>query len=90
MFRATTDGLVVLAGHARTGRSSTLAAMMADRIAGTPLHVAWIGDPPAFQPPTGLARVTTFAVDVDTPSVPAAIREAHRLDVDALFLDPLH
>ena len=34
--------------------------------------------------------MTTFAVDVDTPSVAAAIQEADRLDVDALFIDPLH
>lgn len=34
--------------------------------------------------------MTTFAVDVDTPSVAVAIQEARRLDVDTLFVDPLH
>jgi len=90
VFGDTGDGLVLLAGRTGTGRSSTLAALLADRIASAPIHVAWIGDPPVFYPPTGRGRVTTLAVDVDTPSVADAIREAHRLDVDAIFIDPLH
>jgi twitching motility protein PilT len=90
VFRETTDGFVLLAGRAHTGRSSTLSALLADRVAARPVHAAWIGDPPVFEPPEGIGRVTTFAVDVDTPSVAAAIGEASRLDVDALFVDPLH
>jgi twitching motility protein PilT len=90
VFRETTDGLVLLAGRAKTGRSSTLAAMLADRVAESSVHAAWIGDPLVFRPPMGRGRVTTLVVDVDAPSVAGAIREAQRLDVDALFIDPLH
>ncbi len=55
---------------------------MADRLAEAPVHVAWIGDSPTFLPPTGRGRVTTFVVDVDTPSVAVAICAAGRHYVD--------
>jgi twitching motility protein PilT len=79
-------GLVVITGPARSGRSTTLAALV-DAINGDrPCHIVTIEDPIEFLHRHRRAIVNQRQVGDDTGSVSRAVRQAMRQDPDVLVV----
>jgi len=82
-------GMVLVAGPAGCGKSTTLAALI-QRINETrPEHVVTIEDPIEYVFPPGRCNVTQRQVGPHTRSFPAALRAALREDPDVILLSEL-
>jgi twitching motility protein PilT len=79
------NGLVLVAGSASSGRSSTIAAMIGHVNAGFPKHVVTIEDPIEFVHEDARASVSQREVGLDTPSLEAGLSAALRQDPDLIM-----
>ena len=82
-------GLVLVTGATGSGKSSTLAAMLAHLNATRASHVLTIEDPIEFIHPPGRCLVHQREVGVHVPSFDAALRAALREDPDVILLGEL-
>jgi twitching motility protein PilT len=86
---AARDGLVLVTGSTGSGKSTTLAAMIAEIRARRGGHVLTIEDPIEFVHPPGPGLITQREVGRDTPSFAAALRQALRQDPDVVLVGEL-
>jgi twitching motility protein PilT len=80
------NGLVVVAGPARSGKSTTLAALLDHLNRTRALHVVSIEDPIEVQHQQHVSLVNQREVGTHTRSVAAALRSALRQDPDVLMI----
>ena len=82
-------GLVLIAGERRSGKSSTLAALIDHRNATAPGHVLTIEDPIELLHAPKQCVVTQREIGVDTRSYADALRNAPRQAADLLMIDAI-
>lgn len=82
-------GLVVVAGCARQGKSSTLAAMVGHLSARHAWHLVTIEDPIELVHEDGRASVSQRQVGTDTASFAEGLRAALLADADAVMLSAI-
>jgi twitching motility protein PilT len=82
-------GLVILAGTAGSGKTSTLAAFVGQINATLPRHILSVEDPVEFLHEDNRSSVSQREIGVDTPDFPTAVRAASRQDPDVLLLSAL-
>ncbi|HEX7155258.1 MAG TPA: PilT/PilU family type 4a pilus ATPase [Thermoanaerobaculia bacterium] len=80
------DGLVLVTGPTGSGKSTTLAAMLAEISEHEPLHVVTIEDPIEFLFQDRTAAISQREVGTDTPSFKEALRNAMRQDPDIIMV----
>ncbi|MBP7146755.1 MAG: PilT/PilU family type 4a pilus ATPase [Acidobacteria bacterium] len=80
------QGLVMLTGPTGSGKSSTLAALLTEIIERRLVHIVTVEDPIEFLLTDGLAAVTQREIGSDTPTFPAALRNALRQDPDVIMV----
>jgi twitching motility protein PilT len=85
-FAALDQGLVLVTGPTGSGKSTTLASMIAWINAHRPLHVLTIEDPIEYVHQHKRAAVNQREVGPDTPSFSDALRSALREDPDVLLV----
>lgn len=83
------SGIVLCAGPAGSGKSTTLAALLAERIAARADHVVTLEAPIEHVLPEGRALVTQREVGPHSASFPRALRAALREDPDVIALTDL-
>ncbi len=79
-------GLVLVTGPAGSGKSTTLAALLAQITSRRRAHVVTIEDPIEYRHAPGQSLVEQVEVGRDTPSYEAALRAALRQDPDVLLV----
>jgi twitching motility protein PilU len=79
-------GLVLVTGHAGTGKSTTLAAMVDYRNAHKDGHIVTVEDPIEFLHADKRSIVSQREVGTDTPSFAVALRAALRQTPDVLLI----
>jgi twitching motility protein PilT len=79
-------GLVLLTGPTGSGKSTTLASIIARINQTRSVHVLTIEDPIEYVHEHGLSAVTQREVGTDTPSFERALRSALREDPDVLLV----
>jgi len=83
------DGLIVVAGPAASGKTTTVSAMV-DRINATAArHIVTIENPIEVLHADKLLLVSQREVGTDTPEIGEAIRRAGRQDADVIFVSEL-
>jgi twitching motility protein PilT len=82
-------GLVLVTGATGSGKSTTLAALVAAINATRPVHILTIEDPIEFLHQDQTAVVTQREVGIDVPSYAAGLRSALRQDPDVILLGEL-
>jgi len=82
-------GLVLVAGGAGSGKTTTLAALTDRLAAERACHVVTIEDPVEFQLRDRRSVVAQREVGLDAPSAAAALRAAARQDADVLMVGDL-
>jgi twitching motility protein PilT len=80
------DGLVLVTGPTGSGKSTTLAAMIAYIGESEPLHVVTIEDPIEFLFIDKIAAISQREVGTDTPNFREALRNAMRQDPDVIMV----
>ncbi len=80
------SGLVLVTGPSGNGKSTTLAALVAELTARRELHVITLEDPVEFVLPPGKGLVTQREIGVHTRSFAEALRAALREDPDAVMI----
>jgi pilus retraction protein PilT len=80
------DGLVLVTGPTGSGKSTTLAAMIAHIGETEPLHIVTIEDPIEFLFIDKIAAVSQREVGTDTPNFREALRNAMRQDPDVIMV----
>jgi len=83
------EGLFVVAGGAASGKSTTLAAMIAHVRDHAPRHVVTVEDPIEFLFGDGRASISQREVGTDADSAPAAIRAALLQDADVVMVSSI-
>lgn len=79
-------GLVLLTGPTGSGKSTTLASVIARINATRALHILTIEDPVEYVHEHGLSAINQREVGVDSPSFERALRSALREDPDVLLV----
>jgi twitching motility protein PilT len=79
-------GLVLVTGPTGSGKSTTLAALVAHMNATRDVHIITVEDPIEYVYPHGRALISQREVGVDTPSFADALRSALREDPDIMLL----
>ncbi len=82
-------GLVLVTGPTGSGKSTTLAAMVAHINQSRPGHILTIEDPVEFVHEPARCQVTHREVGVDTPTFADAIRSAGRENADVILVGEL-
>lgn len=77
-------GLVVVAGGAGSGRTTTVAALLDDLVGQRPVRLTTIEDPVEYLLKDRRGVVVQREVGTDVPSVTTALRAAARQDLDVL------
>ena len=88
-FAQASQGLVLVSGPTGSGKSTTLASMIAWIAANQAKHVITIEDPIEYVHRHGRSVVNQRAVGEDAPSFPEALRSALREDPDVLLVGEL-
>ncbi len=83
------DGLVLVTGATGQGKSTTIAALLAEVNKGARLHIVTIEDPLEFLLPVGQSLVIQREVGADTESFKSALRAALRQDPDVIMVGEL-
>ncbi len=78
------SGLVVIAGGAASGRTSTVAALLDDLVGQRPVRLVTVEDPVEYLLKDRRGVVVQREVGTDVPSASAALRAAARQDLDIL------
>jgi len=79
-------GLVLVTGPAGSGKSTTLATLLALVTARRRAHVITIEDPIEYRHPAGISLVEQIEVGRDTPSFADALRAALRQNPDVILV----
>jgi twitching motility protein PilU len=82
-------GLVLVVGAKRSGRSSTIAALIDHRNTSQPGHILTIEDPIEHLHAHKQCLVTQREIGSDTPSYATALRSAASLAPDLIFVDQI-
>ncbi|MCP4600580.1 MAG: PilT/PilU family type 4a pilus ATPase [Proteobacteria bacterium] len=82
-------GIVLVSGATGTGKSTTVASILAGMAANRNLHIVTIEDPIEFIIPDGQSIVSQRAVGTDVESFDKALEAAFREDLDVLFIGEL-
>jgi twitching motility protein PilT len=80
------QGLVLITGPTGSGKSTTLAAMIAWINANRPVHILTIEDPLEYVHRHGIGIVNQREIGEDADSFPEALRSALREDPDVLLI----
>ncbi|MCU1455390.1 MAG: Type pili twitching motility protein PilT [Acidimicrobiales bacterium] len=83
------DGLVVVAGPAASGKTTTVSAMLDHVNSTVAKHIVTIEDPIEVLHADRQSIVSQREVGTDTPDVAEAIRRAGRQDADVIFVSDL-
>jgi twitching motility protein PilT len=83
------SGLVLVTGPTGSGKSTTLAAMLAHINHGRSGHILTIEDPVEFVHQPAKCQITHREVGLDTPSFADAIRSAGRENADVILVGEL-
>jgi len=81
-----TQGLVLVTGPTRSGKSTTLAALVQHINQTEPVHILTVEDPIEFVYPTGRALINQREVGTHTKSTANALRAALREDPDVIVV----
>jgi pilus retraction protein PilT len=79
-------GLVILSGQAGSGRSTSMASLLADLIQQAPYRILTLEDPVEFKAPAGQAMVSQREIGKDTADFEAGLKAARRQDPDIVML----
>jgi twitching motility protein PilT len=85
-FSTKTRGLVLVVGAAGNGKSTSLAAMIAEMNRSRALHIVTIEDPIEFLHRDDKSSISQREVGFDTPTFASALRAALRQDPDVILL----
>lgn len=88
-FTSLRSGLVLIAGATGSGKSSTLAAIVAEISSTHPYHIITLEDPVEFFHKHGKGLVNQREVGSDTPSFAEGVRAALREDPDVIVIGEL-
>jgi twitching motility protein PilT len=80
------NGMVLVVGAAGTGKSTSVASMIADLNATRALHIVTVEDPIEFLHRDNLSSVSQREVGIDTDSFATALRGALRQSPDVIFI----
>ena len=80
------DGLVLVTGPTGSGKSTTLAGMIAEISDREPLHIVTIEDPIEFLFSDRTAVISQREVGTDTPNFKEALRNSMRQDPDVIMV----
>lgn len=80
------NGMVLLCGATGSGKSTSIAAMLAHLNATRALHIVTIEDPLEFLHRDQSCSISQREIGIDTPSFAAALRAALRQDPDVIFV----
>jgi twitching motility protein PilT len=80
------SGLVLVTGPTNSGKSTTLAACIADMAQSSPRHIITVEDPVEFIFEHHQSIITQREVGIDTPSFPQALHQALRQSPDVIFI----
>lgn len=83
------DGLFLIAGPQRSGRTTTLHAILGELMAAKPVHVVRVVRSVDYDLPPGKGAVTTLRVGRDTPSLLAGLGAAPGLAPRIVAIDDL-
>jgi twitching motility protein PilT len=83
------NGLVLVAGATGSGKSSTLAGIVAEISSTRPYHIITLEDPVEFLHKHGKGIVNQREVGADTPSFADGVRAALREDPDVIVIGEL-
>ena len=86
---ALTDGLVLVAGATGSGKSTTLAALLADIVAARPVHAISLEDPVEFLHAPSKGVVTQRELGTDFPDFAEGLRAALRQAPQVLLVGEL-
>ena len=82
-------GLVLVAGPTGSGKTTTLAALVADINNREQRHVVTIEDPVEYEHPHGTCVVEQVEIGIDAPDFPTALRSALRQAPEVLVIGEL-
>lgn len=85
-FTSLRQGLVLLTGPTGSGKSTTMAALVALVNDSRPVHILTIEDPIEYLHPNRRAVVSQREIGTDSPSFARALRSALREDPDVILL----
>ncbi|MDP9036850.1 MAG: PilT/PilU family type 4a pilus ATPase [Myxococcota bacterium] len=80
------NGMVLVVGAAGSGKSTSVASMLAELNATRALHIVTVEDPIEFLHRDKLSSVSQREVGLDTASFASALRAALRQDPDVIFV----
>jgi twitching motility protein PilT len=80
------NGMVLVVGAAGTGKSTSIASMIAHLNATRSLHIVTVEDPIEFMHKDQQSSISQREVGIDTASFAAALRAALRQDPDVIFV----
>jgi twitching motility protein PilT len=79
-------GLVLVGGPTGSGKTTTLAALVADINARDARHIVTIEDPIEYEHPHGTSLIEQVEIGVDAPDFPTALRAALRQAPDVIVV----
>jgi twitching motility protein PilT len=82
-------GLVLVAGPTGSGKTTTLAALVADINSRDQRHVVTIEDPVEYEHPHGTCVVEQVEIGIDAPDFPTALRSALRQAPEVIVIGEL-
>jgi twitching motility protein PilT len=82
-------GLVLVCGPTGSGKTTTLAALVAEINARHPRHIVTVEDPIEYEHPHGRSIVEQVEIGIDTPDFPTALRAAMRQAPDVIVVGEL-
>ncbi len=82
-------GIILVSGATGMGKSTTIAALLAEMSAKRSLHILTIEDPIEFVIPDGRSTITQRSIGIDVNSFEDALEAAFREDPDVLFIGEL-
>jgi twitching motility protein PilT len=80
------DGLILFTGPTGSGKSTSLASIIASLLLEKPLNVIALEDPIEFQIPPGLGVVQQRELGTDFPSFPEGLKHVLRQDPDIVMV----
>jgi twitching motility protein PilT len=80
------NGMVLVVGAAGTGKSTSIASMVAHLNATRALHIVTVEDPVEFMHRDQMSSISQREVGIDTASFASALRAALRQDPDVIFV----
>jgi twitching motility protein PilT len=80
------NGMVLVVGAAGTGKSTSIASMIAHLNGTRSLHIVTVEDPIEFMHKDQQSSISQREVGIDTASFAAALRAALRQDPDVIFV----